>query len=66
MRELERPSSDVDFVVEYSGGVREGVFIDALAEQGVTMKGVPLDVHPICTEKRGILADFLLTLDLLQ
>lgn len=51
--------SDLDVLVEYKGTAREDVLFDVLAEQGLELEGIPLDLNPIKEEKSGTIEEFL-------
>jgi predicted nucleotidyltransferase len=62
-RGLEHDYSDVDVVVEYTGGIREDNFFDMLHEDGLYIGGVSVDINPITEGKTGTLETYLPTVE---
>ncbi len=62
-RGLENKDSDLDFVVLFSGLVREDVLFDILNAQHYTIGGVEVDINPIKENKSGSLEDYLINVE---
>lgn len=58
-RGLETENSDIDFVVEYMGSIREDAFFDILHEDHLCIADVPVDINPISIAKGNSIADYL-------
>lgn len=59
-RGLEHDSSDLDFVVSFSGQMREDALFDILNEGGLEIEGMKVDFNPIMERESGILDEYLL------
>lgn len=59
-RGLERDDSDMDFVIEYEGEMKEDEMFNLLNQEGMYLSGIKVDINPIRTEETGILEDYLL------
>lgn len=60
-RGIEREDSDIDFVVEYKGDIKEDAFFDLLHEKESRINNIDLkvDINPIRAEETGTLASYL-------
>lgn len=62
-RGLEHKDSDLDFVVFFSGAIREDVMFDILNEPDYTIGGIKVDINPIKGDKSGPLDDYLIDVE---
>jgi len=58
-RGLEKKSSDLDVVVEYTGNEREDDMYNLLHEDGFSIAGIKVDINPITECKTGTLEEYL-------
>lgn len=58
-RGLEHDSSDLDFVVSFSGHMREDALFDILNEGGLEIEGMKVDFNPIMERESGTLDEYL-------
>lgn len=59
-RGLEYPESDLDFVLEYRGSLREDVFFDILHEDNLAYWDAVVDINPIKADKSGDIMSYLI------
>ena len=59
-RGIERPDSDMDFVIDYNGEMKEYEMFNLLNHDGITLAGIKIDMNPIRIEESGMLEDYLL------
>ena len=59
-RGLEREDSDMDFVIEYEGEMKEDEMFNLLNQEGMVLAGIKIDLNPIRLEQSGLLEDYLL------
>ena len=59
MRGEQTSWSDLDVLVEYSGKAKEYALFDAIAEEGLEINGVNVDINPITKGKSGTIEEFI-------
>ncbi|MDY4555455.1 MAG: helicase-related protein [Prevotella sp.] len=59
MRGEQTSESDLDVLVEYRGKAKEDALFDALAEEGLDINGVNVDINPITKGKSGTIEEFI-------
>ena len=59
MRGEQTSESDLDVLVEYRGKAKEDALFDAIAEEGLEINGVNVDINPITKGKSGTIEEFI-------
>ena len=59
MRGEQTSESDLDVLVEYKGKAKEDVLFNAIAEEGLEINGVNVDINPITKGKSGTIEEFI-------
>lgn len=54
-----REDSDIDAVFEFKGDAREDDLFNLIADEGLTLDGIKVDVNPITAGKSGTMAEFM-------
>ncbi len=58
-RGIEKISSDLDVVAEYTGSIREDDFFNMLHEDSIYIAGIQVDINPITVGRTGTLETYL-------
>lgn len=62
-RGLEREDSDMDFVIEYEGEMKEYEMFNLLNQEALVLAGVKIDINPILITESGALEEYLLKVE---
>lgn len=62
-RGMQKQNSDLDFVVEYTGDMKEYTVFNILHEMNLTYEGLKVDINPIRKEESGTLNTYLQNAD---
>ena len=62
-RGLETETSDLDFVVSFTGNEREDKLFNILNEKENEIEGVKIDINPLVEERSGSLDEYLLIVE---
>ena len=54
----EKPDSDIDFLLEYEGDMKEYTVFNILAGESLLVGGVPIDFNPIRSEESGTIVSY--------
>ena len=62
-RGLEHDDSDLDFVLYFSGQMREDVLFDILNDEKFEIEGIKVDFNPIMETESGTLDEYILQVE---